>query len=155
MPYPRLEELQAPLWAIRKKHKWRRIPALLSDMHGDISRAWAVLPIRNVKLDGRAHTTPYFEFLSDAVVIAMYIMSRGNIQLADFPNETAVSSGMPLDEGTAYLHRLISSAFTQTKEKNLDELFYLQLATFVFSVYRLANSHERDLKKIIEYRHLT
>jgi hypothetical protein len=150
-----LDILQKKLWASLSdsERKFRRASVVVAHLHVNVTRAFCALPAPGVAVDRRSHEVPYFESLADAVIDALAFMSRHEISLESLPAEAEALKDMGLDDAVPYLHRLLSGAYMNIqKDKQLDTLFFVQLATFVYTCHRLATSHGRDLRRMIVAR---
>lgn len=155
MAPPSIEQLQTMLWD-HAPTKMRRAPYVLADMHACISAAYHTLPPLGVGVVNASHKTPFFEFLSDAVVHGLNLMSLHKQQLGEFPNEPMTFDDIPeLVDIVPYLHRMLSAAYINIDRGNLDDLFWLEIANFCYVVTKVATRHSRDVRKIIVSRHFS
>ena len=151
---PTLPIVQARLWWKYKDREWDGYYRLLASMHSCISQAYGVLPAPGVKILGRSHVTPFMNFLADGAAMALLAISREGHDIVDFPNEADLYSMTPLEEVVSYLHRDVSGAFMNIQNGRVDELFFWQLASYIYNVGKLAEGRNRCISYLIQNRHL-
>jgi hypothetical protein len=156
MAPPNLDVLQRALWDSAPEKNLRRAGYVIADMHACVSRAHAALPPVGTVISGTSHKTPFFEFLSDACVLGLNLLSQHKQDVLSFPNEPMTFEDIPeLIDAVPYLHRMLSGAYINVRRgRELDELFFVQVANFVYCTAKIATKHARDLRKIIVSRHI-